>query len=728
MGLLALLIDQTDEAAATRLAVERILESFDAEVGVLIGPEGVLTTVGLGRDREPIADVVAKSPAGVRTIDLPGLGTCHTAAVHLDATPDSARLVLCRRGGGEFGVDETLLLRGMAWVLGMALRPLRAVAALQERQRLLEQMAKIQNAIANRAPLPEVFDAVTEAARGLFGNELATLYLLDHGHLVRASVSTTLTAGPPRVPPAAGSSLGSVVYQLGTAVRTDNYPAAPYAVPELVAHGARSAMAAPVRENGAVAGSLVVVSCHEGHRFTEAQESILLTFADQVSVALSDARTLATAQDAIRDPVTGLPNRTLFLQRLDQAISRADSGQPVYVLFLDLDRFKLVNESLGHAAGDQLLHQVGRRLRACLRGNDFLARFGGDEFAVLVTGCEDATVRRIGDRLLAATQSPYLVAGSEIVVGGSIGMAGGTGADLGDLLRDADTAMYRAKTTGGGRLVIFEQSMRTSLVQRVGLESDLRRAVDNAGELFVVYQPIVRLSDGAVHAAEALVRWQHPTRGVVSPVDFIPLAEETGLIVSIGRLVLAAACAQAATWPEGVDGGAAPVSVNLSARQLLDPNLVADVRNILADTGIGPERLILEITESTLISDTSTVLDRLQQLRQLGIRLAVDDFGTGYSSLAYLRMFPVNFLKIDRSFVEGAAAGWQGEEFLRTIVRLAQTLSMTAIGEGIETAEQLRVLQRTGCELGQGFLYARPLAPDQLKQYLRTRPAELTAA
>jgi len=721
---LAVLAEQTDEAGALRAAVERVLESLDAEIGVLFSPDTTLTVVGLSDDDQAAA-LVAEAELNGGSVHVAGLGECRTAVVALDVGDAAFRLLVARAGTDDFVPDEMLLLRGMAWVLNLALRPLRVLVKLHERQRVLEQVARVQKAIASRAPLPEVFDTVTEGALGLFGSELATLYLADPEELVLASVSTVSDdhwPGPLR----AKSSIGIAAYERGELVRSDDYPASPHAVPELVKRGAQAAMAAPVRENGTVVGSLAIVSFRPGHAFTEAQEQTLLTFADQVSVALSDAKTLATAQHAVRDPVTGLPNRVLFLDRLERALAR---GTRVHVLFLDLDRFKLVNDTLGHSAGDELLRQIGRRLRACLRSDDCLARFGGDEYAVLVEDAPDTAVQRIGEQMLAAVQAPLLVCGEEVVVGGSIGVASShDGADASEVLRDADTAMYRAKHSGGGQLVVFEQSMHTVLVQRRSLESDLRRAVDS-DEVCVVFQPIVDLDGGRIHAAEALARWNRPGCGTVPPGEFIPLAEETGLVVPLGRHVLAAACGQAATWPCAADGSSPPhVSVNLSARQLLDPLLVTDVHRVLADTGLDPGRLILEITESTIVSDTSAVLERLRQIRDIGVRLAVDDFGTGYSSLSYLRMFPVDILKIDRSFVDDVVAGWQGTAFVRTIVRLTETLSMTAVAEGVETREQAHALRGVGCQLGQGHLFALPMPPADFATYLSGRPVHAPSA
>jgi diguanylate cyclase (GGDEF)-like protein len=726
---LAVLSEQRDEPAALRLAVERVLESLDAEVGVLFGPGAALATVGLRPDDPQVDALVAAARDGADPVHVPGLGDCRTAVVALDLGEDAVRLLVVRAGSEPFVPDEMLLLRGMAWVLHLALRPLRVMVTLGERQRVLEQVARVQRAIANRAPLPEVFDTVTQGALGLFGSELAMLYLADQGVLMVASVSTAFDSaafGTHRAllrPMHLRSGIGRAAYSRGELVRTDDYPGSPYANPELVARGARAAMAAPVRENGAVVGSLVTVSFRPGHLFTEIQEQTLLAFADQVSIALSDAKTLATAQHAIRDAVTGLPNRVLFVDRLDQALDR---GVPAHVLFLDLDRFKLVNDTLGHAAGDELLRQVGRRLRECLHGTDLLARFGGDEFAVLVEDGSCAEIAALAERMLVAVQRPYLVTGEEVTIDASIGIsANHDGGAAGDILRDADTAMYRAKHAGGSRYVVFEKPMHTVLVRRASLETDLRHAVTR-DELFVVFQPILDLRDGEVRMAEALLRWHHPGRGPIAPDEFIPLAEETGLIVPIGRRVLADACAQAAGWV-GPPGCRPPaVTVNLSARQLLDPDLVPDVRAVLNATRLDPARLILEITESAFVSDAATVVERLRQIRDLGVRLAIDDFGTGYSALSYLRHLPVEILKIDRSFIEGVVAGWQGKAFLHTIVRLTETLSMTAVGEGVETHEQLSALRALGCELGQGFLFAQPMGPAEFSLAIAEQRAART--
>jgi diguanylate cyclase (GGDEF)-like protein len=718
---LAVLSEQTDEAGTFRVAVERLLDAVDAEVGALFDHHGTPTVVGLAADDPQLPAFLAAARAGAGKVTITGLGTCCTAVLAVRDDPDGLCLFVARVGAEEFGPEEMLLLRGMAWVLHLALRPLRLLASLGERERLLDQVARVQRAIANRAPLPEVFDTVTEGVLDLLGTELAMLYLAEQDILLVASVSAVAEDyRPPAWPVRMRSSVGRAAYSEDRLVRVDDYARSAFAHPELVARGARAAMATPVRENGTVVGSLVTMSFRDAPPFTDLQEQALTTFADQISIALSDAKTLATAQHAIRDSVTGLPNRVLFLDRLGRTVSR---GVRAHVLFLDLDRFKIANDTFGHAAGDELLRQVGRRLRECLRSDDCLARFGGDEYAVLLEDATSVEALRLAQRMLRTVRAPFLVAREEIIVSASIGIADSDDSGTADaVLRDADTAMYRAKHAGGNRCVVFEKTMHTVLVQRASLETDLRHAVER-DQLFLAFQPIIDLRTGHTHTAEALVRWRHPVRGMIPPDEFIPVAEEAGLIVPVGRRVLVTACAIAATWPAAADGGPPPaVSVNLSTRQILDPNFVADVRDAVHTTGLPPERLLLEITESAFAGDAAFVLGQLQQIRALGVRLAIDDFGTGYSSLAYLRTFPVDILKIDRSFVEGVGSGPQGTAFLNTIVRLTETLSMTSIGEGVETDEQLTALRTMGCRLGQGFLLGRPMAPDDFVRSLAQPP------
>jgi diguanylate cyclase (GGDEF)-like protein/PAS domain S-box-containing protein len=426
---------------------------------------------------------------------------------------------------------------------------------------------------------------------------------------------------------------------------------------------------------------------------------------------------------ALHDPLTGLANRTLLLDRIAHALARAGrSDSPTTVLFLDLDGFKTVNDSLGHAAGDELLRAVADRLAVHLRPTDTIARLGGDEFAILLedTGTEAATP--IAERLGRGLAAAFNVRGREIVARASIGIAtGAPGQRAADeLLRDADLAMYMAKREGKGGHAVFEAAMHTAVLERLELEADLSRALA-AGEIVVYYQPIVRLADASLTGMEALVRWNRPGHGLVPPAGFIPAAEETGLISEIGRWVLEEACRQVAAWQvDHPDSPPLQLSVNLSARQLQDPGLVGEVEEALRRSGLDPGRLVLEITESMIMKEPDTAAERLRSLKQLGIRLAIDDFGTGYSSLNYLRRFPVDILKIDKAFVGAIAGGPEDAALAHAIIRLADTLELDTVAEGIETEEQLAELLRLGCELGQGYLFARPLPADAMAVLLRT--------
>jgi diguanylate cyclase (GGDEF)-like protein/PAS domain S-box-containing protein len=418
------------------------------------------------------------------------------------------------------------------------------------------------------------------------------------------------------------------------------------------------------------------------------------------------------AHQAAHDPLTGLPNRTLLLDRLGLALDRAARhGTHIAVLFLDLDHFKVVNDSLGHEAGDELLVIVAARLREAVRPGDTIARFGGDEFVVL---CEDLDGRNdavaVAERMSRIVGQPLSLGGSEVFVGVSIGIAlpDGENPDPGALIRDADAAMYRSKERGRARWEVFDHALRASVLDRLDIETALRRAMAR-GELDVRYQPVVSLHTGKIECVEALLRWAHPERGLLSPDEFIHVAEETGLIVPIGTWVLEQACRQVVRWQAAMpELGPLRVSVNLSGRQLGHPTLAADVRAILADTGLDPARVELEITESVLMDDVELSSETLAALKGLGVQLVVDDFGTGYSSLSYLRRFPVDVLKVDRSFVDGLASDAGDSAIVTTIVTLAHKLGLRAVAEGVETTDQVSELRLLGCDLAQGFLIARP--------------------
>ncbi|HEX7242875.1 MAG TPA: EAL domain-containing protein, partial [Longimicrobiaceae bacterium] len=418
-------------------------------------------------------------------------------------------------------------------------------------------------------------------------------------------------------------------------------------------------------------------------------------------------------RSALFDALTGLPNRALLTDRLERAVrrSRRVPHDPFAVLFLDLDRFKVINDGLGHAAGDELLVAVARRLEATLRQQDTVARLGGDEFVLLLEEVGDASeATRVAERVLRQLEGPFTVGASEVYTTGSIGIAMGSGdSHPADLVRDADTAMYRAKAEGKSRTALFDARMHAEATARLTLEADLRRALER-DELRVHYQPIVSLESGRLTGFEALVRWEHPERGLLAPYAFIPVAEETGLIVPIGALVLRQACLQLRAWREALPGaGRLTLSVNLSVRQFAHPTLLQDVDEVLRETGTDPATLQLELTESLLMRDAESTVALLAQIRARGIRLAIDDFGTGYSSLSYLQRFPIGTLKIDRSFVQGITPGSNESELVQTMLALARNFSMNVVAEGVETEEQLTELRRLGCGHAQGFLFARAL-------------------
>ena len=417
---------------------------------------------------------------------------------------------------------------------------------------------------------------------------------------------------------------------------------------------------------------------------------------------------------ASHDPLTRLPNRSVFTDHLEFAIKRARrfENYPFAVLFLDLDRFKNVNDSLGHTYGDRLLVAAARRLEACLRQVDVVARFGGDEFAVLLDGINDPDdAARVAEKIQREFAAPFDLAGQEVFTTVSVGIAlGATGYERSeDVLRDADIAMYRAKDGGRARHKVFDRAMHERAVSRLRLENDLRRAVERR-EFEVYYQPILSLGTGDIYGFEALVRWQHPERGMVSPAEFIPAAEETGLIVPIGEWVLEEACRRMRDWQE--QSPAAPaltLSVNVSGRQLAQPDLVERAERVLRETGFDARPLKLEITESVVMGSAEAAIVMLKRLRALGVSLSSDDFGTGYSSLSYLHRLPVNTLKIDRSFVGLVCAGDENAEIVRTIILLARNLGMEVVAEGIETKEQLEQLKGLKSDYGQGYLFSKPL-------------------
>jgi diguanylate cyclase (GGDEF)-like protein len=628
------------------------------------------------------------------------------------------------------------------WLLIVPLATLflayRAYISEREKHDRLELLYQSSRIMQHSPELDSALIALLDHARAMFRAEIAEVIIYARGEGGDALRTTSIQDAPPAamvpVTIAADDPIHSRV-----AIERQAFFSARSADRVMSGLSIRQAMISPlIAESGLIGAMTVANRLTEGTSFDDDDLRLLETLANQAAVALENGQLeqslteLSRLKEELRhqayhDPLTGLANRALFAERVEEQLVAPRDGLRTVVLFLDLDDFKIVNDTLGHAAGDRLLAAVADRIRGCVRSDDLAARLGGDEFAVLLT--DDVELDRalsVARRIIDALQVSFPIQGQEISIGGSIGIAvaRGLGEHADELLRNADVAMYTAKAAGKRRAAVFEPTMHAAIVARHALSAELKRSMGR-GELAVFYQPIVELETGRIAGAEALVRWRHPTRGLVSPDEFIPLAEENGLILTLGRWVMAEACEQVAAWERGE--GLSPdffMTVNLSPFQLQQSEFIAEIQSILKATGLAPERLVVELTETAMFQDTEATIAKLQSLRGIGVRIALDDFGTGYSSLGYLRRFPVDILKIAREFVVPSNSDAGEWAFAHAIVALGHTLGLRIIAEGIEEAAQADRLRSLGCELGQGFVFARPLEAGALEAVMAVeRPA-----
>ncbi|MEX1170603.1 MAG: EAL domain-containing protein [Chloroflexota bacterium] len=570
-------------------------------------------------------------------------------------------------------------------------------------------------ALLDRHGGDDLLETIMTRATALLGTPHGFLYLVEPGQdalVVRRGTGVYAGCVGYRLPIDRG--LGGQVYRTGAPLAIDDYDTWSERAPDLPKGTFGSVFGVPLTTAGRVVGVLGLSSGASDRRWGTREIDSLTSFAQLASIALDNARLVDEAQrGAMYDLTTGLPNRELLTDRIAHALasSRPDGPGMVGVILMDLDRFKVINESVGHNVGDRLLVSVGQRLIACLRPGDTVARFGGDEFGILleeVAGIEEA--HRIADRIDAELRAPFSMGDREWFISASIGISLGRGgrATPEEMLREAEVAMVQAKSDPARRHALFEPSMSRQTLERIDLENDLRRGIER-GELRLHYQPLIDLATDRIVGFEALVRWEHPVRGLMPPLLFVPLAEETGLILPLGRWVLEVACRQAQAWRNArPDAPPLFMSVNLSARQFAQPGLVDQVQEILAETGLDPACLEIEITESVLMDQSETGIRTLRQLRELGVHLVLDDFGTGYSSLSYLKHLSLDTIKIDRTFVAGLE-GDTDRSIVDAVIALAHGLRIGTVAEGIETEFQLEQLREMGCDLGQGYLFARPL-------------------
>jgi len=631
---------------------------------------------------------------------------------------------------GVFFPQERVILESYARLAAAALDSASALDDARRQARTARALLDLSNALAHLATTDDMAQNIVGAVPAVISCDRAAVALFEpavpygrvvatHGYSVGDEVRLRSMEVP--IPARRAGDTSVTVWDRDSAADLNVLP---LLISEL---GAAAVATIPIVVNDERVGLVLGDVVDRPERMLEDPElpGRLRGVASQAAVAIRNARLLeGMKHQALHDSLTGLPNRTLIVDRIEQLQARGKrSGSEAAVLFLDLDGFKQVNDTLGHEAGDQLLKSVAKRLLQTMREGDTIARLGGDEFVVLVE-CSTATgsPELVAERIIEVLRTPFEiddVARPTVRISVSIGVARGNKISAADLLRDADIALYEAKAAGRDRYVTFQREMQTAVEDRLTLELDLRGALER-GEYYLVYQPIFELETGCVLGVEALLRWNHSQRGIVQPDAFIPLLEETKLIVDVGRWVIDEACRQAKEWR--LDERSMYVSVNVSARQLDGDHLTRDLRDALAQTGLAASALVIELTETAIMHDAQATARQLHSIKELGVGVAIDDFGTGYSSLAYLRQFPVDILKIDRSFVSAISDSEESGALIRTLVQLGKQLGLKTLAEGIEQHEQFCQLQQEECDSGQGFMFARPLPAAEVEKFLADLP------
>ncbi len=728
---LAAVSAETDPVTALERGLALIATAFDADAVAFVHGKHIVASAGPGADERLFLDgardrltVVGFDRSSVSSIDL----------------VESEGVALIVRSGPVLTRVEAAHAETMVRALELTVRLLEKVSQNQRlldehraHRAVLEAILRIQRLISQRQPVDSILEAITSEALSLLGADLGGVSLAASTGPWRHSLVSATEAGRTVADDVAVRSLS----EWGLYAAAEN-PGRPRAATFEGSDGHRhrtEIIGTPVFEDGAPVGALFVVVAQEGGGSTIDSAAMEL-FASQASIALTDAWTMSELEHAFHDPLTGLPNRALFHDRFGHALDLGvRRGTPTGLLFLDLDRFKRVNDTLGHAAGDELLRSVGTVLSEACRTCDSVARLGGDEFALVLEDTDADAAATVASRLLSSLADVVNPAGEPEGPGVSIGIAYSTAdcSSMDELMRRADIAMYAAKANGGRNALLYDSSMGQSRLDHNSVAGALTSALER-DEFVVHYQPIVDLRTKQISSVEALVRWEDPARGLVPPGAFIDDAEATGVIVEIGHRVLEVACAQVATWRRDVAEAAdLQLSVNVSTRQLWHDDFKADLAAVLQRTELDPGALVLEVTESIFLDDANAAGQRLQGLKDLGVRLAIDDFGTGFSSLSYVHNYPFDILKIDRAFVEGIGTSANGGAIVRTMLALAQQLSMASVAEGIETVGELAQLRALRCSHGQGFLFSKPVPASELEAVLFDAggvafPAPMTSA